>query len=138
MEKRPMQEGEETAVVALWDAAGLIRPWNDPLTDICFARNAANAEILVGLEDGALVASVLVGHDGHRGAVYFVSSDPDKRGCGYGRAIMQAAEDWLVARGVWKLNLMIRVENETVHGFYKSWGYRDEQRFVMSKRLSSH
>jgi hypothetical protein len=35
--------------------------------------------VLLGRNDGALVASVLVGHDGHRGWVYYVTVDPDHR-----------------------------------------------------------
>ena len=39
--------------------------------------------VLVGRDDGALVASVLVGHDGHRGWVYYVAVDPDRRSKGF-------------------------------------------------------
>ena len=52
--------------------------------------------------------SRMVGHDGHRGWVYYVASDPEHRYKGYGRAIMDAAEDWLRARGIEKLQLMVR------------------------------
>ena len=47
----------------------------------------------------------MVGHDGHRGWVYYVATDPDRRAKGYGRAIMNAAEDWLRAAGIAKLQL---------------------------------
>ena len=47
----------------------------------------------------------MVGHDGHRGWVYYVAVDPDHRYKGYGRAIMNAAEDWLRQRGIQKLQL---------------------------------
>ena len=30
---RPFAESDEDAVVALWGAAGLTRPWNDPRKD---------------------------------------------------------------------------------------------------------
>ena len=48
--------------------------------DIAFARGKASSEVLVGLADGRIVASAMVGHDGHRGAMYYVSVDPDQRG----------------------------------------------------------
>ena len=44
--------------------------------------------MLVGRDGGAIVATAMVGHDGHRGWVYYVAVDPDHRGKGYGRAIM--------------------------------------------------
>ena len=67
--------------------------------------------MLIGRDGGAIVASVLVGHDGHRGWVYYVTVDPDAAIKGYGRAIMDAAEDWLRARGILKLQLMVRKDN---------------------------
>src|SRR6476659_7616516 len=82
--------------------------WNDPAGDIALARKETNATVLLGRNDGALVASVLVGHDGHRGWVYYVTVDPDHRFKGYGRVIMTAAENWLRARGIAKLQLMVR------------------------------
>ena len=46
---RPMADGEEAAVIALWHACGLTRPWNDPAADLAFARGKANSDVLVGL-----------------------------------------------------------------------------------------
>ena len=50
----------------------------------------------------------MVGHDGHRGWVYYVAVDPDLQGKDFGRTIMAAAEDWLRAQGVEKVMLMVR------------------------------
>lgn len=127
--------GEVEAVVALWECCGLIRPWNDPRADIAFASTQTNAAVLVGRAGGAIAASAMVGHDGHRGAVYYVAVDPAARGRGYGRSTMAAAEAWLAARGVWKLNLMVRPDNAGVIQFYKALGYITEERVNLSKRL---
>jgi ribosomal protein S18 acetylase RimI-like enzyme len=120
---RPLADGEEHDVIALWTACGLTRPWNDPMTDIAFARGKATSDVLVGLRDGRIVASVMVGHDGHRGTMYYVGVDPALRNGGYGRAMVDAAEAWLKARGVWKANLLVRKGNERVLGFYDQLGY---------------
>ena len=120
---RPLADGEEEAVIALWNACGLTRPWNNPAEDLAFARGKPNSEVLVGLVDGRIVASAMVGHDGHRGTMYYVSVAPDHRGHGYGRQMVGAAEDWLKARGVWKANLLVRKENPAVLGFYEELGY---------------
>ena len=85
--------------------------------------------------DGALVASVLVGHDGHRGWVYYVTADPEHRFKGFGRAIMSAAEDWLRARGILKLQLMVRKDNTKVHAFYRSIGYYNQETVTFAKWL---
>lgn len=120
---RPIADGEEAVVIALWEACGLTRPWNDAAADIAFARGKASSEVLVGLGEDRIVASAMVGHDGHRGAMYYVSVDPDRRGRGFGRQIVDAAEGWLKERGVWKVNLLVRTGNEAVLGFYRQRGY---------------
>jgi ribosomal protein S18 acetylase RimI-like enzyme len=120
---RPMAEGEAAAVIALWQACGLTRPWNDPAADLAFARGKPNSDVLVGLSEGRIVASAMVGHDGHRGTMYYVSVDPARRGLGLGTELVAAAEAWLRARGVWKVNLLVRTGNEQVLGFYAEQGY---------------
>ena len=121
------------AVVALWKACSLTRPWNAPEADIAFARSNDNATVLVGRKAGVIVASAMVGHDGHRGTVYYVAVAPERQGQGLGRAIMEAAEGWLRARGVWKLNLMVRAENEQATRFYEALGYAVEERLNLAK-----
>ncbi|KAB7739938.1 GNAT family acetyltransferase [Parvibaculum sedimenti] len=132
---RPARDGDVPALVLLWDACGLTRPWNDAPTDIAFARRGPNSDVLVAECEGKLLAAVIVGHDGHRGCVYYVSADPEHRGQGLGRLIMEAAEAWLVNRGVWKLNLQVRKSNLPVIDFYKSLGYGEDETVPLSKRL---
>ncbi len=123
------------AIIALWQRCGLTRPWNDPAADIALARQGDNATILVGRAHGTIAASVMVGHDGHRGWVYYVSVDPDHRGRDHGRAIMAAAEDWLRTRGVAKLMLMVRGDNISVQAFYRTLDYAVQDSVVFSKWL---
>jgi len=134
-EVRPARDGDTEALVALWEACGLTRPWNDAREDIAFARGGPASDVLVAVREGRIVASAMVGHDGHRGAVYYVTADPARRGQGLGRLIMDAAEAWLRARGVWKLNLMVRRGNEGAMGFYAGLGYGQDEVVAMSKRL---
>ena len=131
----PIVEADVDAVIALWQRCGLTRPWNDPASDIAFARRGDNATILTGRVSGALVATAMVGHDGHRGWVYYVATDPNRRKKGYGRAIMGAAEDWLREAGIEKLQLMVRPDNTKVQGFYQSIGYGEQQRIIYAKWL---
>ncbi len=120
---RPLQQGEEETVIALWEACGLTRPWNDPRRDLDFARGKTASTVLVGRLDGRLVASVMVGHDGHRGALYYLSVEPGQQGRGFGRAMLRSAEAWLLNKGVWKLNLAVRTGNDGVAAFYDRLGY---------------
>ncbi len=130
-----IEDGDIPEVIALWQRCGSTRPWNDPAADIALARKEANATVLLGRNNGVLVASVLVGHDGHRGWVYYVTVDPEHRFKGFGRMIMSAAEDWLRARGIEKMQLMVREDNTKVHAFYQSLGYFEQERVVFAKWL---
>ena len=68
---REMRDDEREAVAALWESCGLTRPWNDPAADIALALAGPASTLLVGEVAGdapaGLAASVMVGHDGHRG-----------------------------------------------------------------------
>jgi ribosomal protein S18 acetylase RimI-like enzyme len=128
-------DADVATVIALWQACGLTRPWNDPSADIALARRQSNSTILIGRADDAIVATVMVGYDGHRGWVYYVATDPDRRAKGYGRAIMNAAEDWLRAAGIAKLQLLVRRDNAKAGAFYQSIGYAEAQTIVFAKWL---
>jgi ribosomal protein S18 acetylase RimI-like enzyme len=131
----PIEDGDVAAVVALWQRCGLTRPWNDPAADIALARRAANSTVLVGRDGGAIIATVMVGHDGHRGWVYYVATDPDHRGKGLGRAIMNDAEEWLRQAGIAKMQLMVRSDNTRVQAFYESIGYDEQEGILYAKWL---
>jgi ribosomal protein S18 acetylase RimI-like enzyme len=126
-------DADVPAVIALWQRCGLTRPWNDPASDIALARRNPNATVLVGREGAAIVATTMVGHDGHRGWVYYVAVDPDRRNKGFGRAMMDAAEAWLRAAGVPKLQLLVRRENLKAGAFYQSIGYEEADTIVFAK-----
>jgi ribosomal protein S18 acetylase RimI-like enzyme len=130
-----LSPSEFDAAVALWHDAGLTRPWNDPHDDLRRAVAGASSTILAGREGDTLVATAMVGHDGHRGWVYYVAVRPDRRGRGHGRAMMRACETWLAARDVPKIALMVRPENDAVMAFYSALGYGRDDVVVMSKRL---
>jgi ribosomal protein S18 acetylase RimI-like enzyme len=131
----PIADADVADVIALWQACDLTRPWNDPAADIALARRGPNSAILIGRDGDAMIASALVGHDGHRGWVYYVAVDPARRGKGFGRAIMNAAEDWLRARNIEKLQLMVRGDNTRVQAFYGSLGYLEQERVLFAKWL---
>jgi ribosomal protein S18 acetylase RimI-like enzyme len=130
-----IEDADVTAVVTLWERCGLTRPWNDPVADIALARRGPNSTLLLGREDERIVASAMVGHDGHRGWVYYVATDPDRRGQGLGRAIMNAAEDWLREAGIAKLQLLVRQDNARASAFYETIGYDEAAVTVLAKWL---
>nr|WP_294813130.1 GNAT family acetyltransferase [uncultured Sphingomonas sp.] len=135
---RPLIEAasadDKAAVVALWHACGLTRPWNDPKADFALAQGGAASTVLVAREEG-VAGSVMVGFDGHRGWVYYLAVSPEQRRTGLGRALMAAAEDWLRDRGAPKLQLMVREDNAAALDFYEALGLERQKVAVLGRFL---
>ena len=83
--------------------------------------------------DGNVVGTVLGGYDGHRGWVYRLAVDPQRRLRGIGAALMGHLERVLAERGCSKVNLQIHGRNAGVAAFYEQIGYRVEDRVSMGK-----
>jgi len=135
MEIAPLPTTMLDDAVRLWHDAGVTRPWNDPHEDLRRALHGPTSTVLAALDDDVLVATAMVGHDGHRGWVYYLAVRADGRGRGHGRAMMRACEAWLAERGVPKLNLMIRSDNAAVREFYAAIGYGVDDVTCVSRRL---
>jgi hypothetical protein len=82
MKIREFGDGDLTAVIALWQACDLTRPWNSPERDIEFCRRSGHAALFVAESEGRIVGSVMAGNDGHRGWIYYVAIDPARRAMG--------------------------------------------------------
>jgi ribosomal protein S18 acetylase RimI-like enzyme len=129
------EDADVPSIIALWERCELTRPWNEPHADIVRARGKTNSEVLVGRDGNAIVATVMVGHDGHRGYFYYVAVNPDQRMKGYGRAIIVAAENWLRECGIEKLQLMVRPGNTHAQAFYETIDYEEQERVIYAKWL---
>lgn len=125
-------------VIALWGRCGLTRPWNDPVKDFDRALSADNAVIFLVEGKTQAIGTIMAGEDGHRGWVYYLGVDPDARRGGLGRQLMQAAEDWILARNIPKSQLMVRTDNDDAIGFYKALGYDVQQVVTLGRRLIDH
>lgn len=135
MQIRSFRPSDEGAVIALWQACGLTRPWNDPGRDIARKLTVQPELFLVGEIDGAIVASAMAGYDGHRGWVNYLGVAPAWRGRGFARALMGRVEAELLALGCPKLNLQVRADNVAALGFYTALGYGQDAAVSLGKRL---
>lgn len=132
---RPYRPADEAAVIALWQACGLTRPWNDPALDIARKLAVQPELFLVGEREGEIVASVMAGYEGHRGWVNYLGVAPAWRGRGLARALMLQVEQALLARGCPKINLQVRADNADALGFYAAIGYGQDAVLSLGKRL---
>ncbi len=132
---RPLQDRDVEPTVELWRRCGLVRPQNDPYQDIALARGKTTSDILVGIRETAVLAAILVGHDGHHGIFHYVAVAPEYRRCGYGKETIRAGEHWLRRRGVQNVNLLVRTDSAAVGRFYEQLGYTVDPVFSMGRRI---
>jgi ribosomal protein S18 acetylase RimI-like enzyme len=136
MKIRSFQPADEAGVIALWQACGLTRPWNDPHRDIRRKLGEQPELFLVATgDDGTLLGSAMVGFDGHRGWVYYLAVSPGHRRMAIGRALMHEAERLLIERGCPKINLPVRSSNAEVVAFYRKLGYTQDDVISLGRRL---
>ena len=135
MEIRELTAADRTPAASLWEDTGLTRPWNDPESDFDRALAGPSSAVFGAFDNVDLAATVMVGHDGHRGWVYYLAVCPTRRRNGLGRRMMSTAETWLHSKGVVKLNLMVRHSNQEALGFYERLGYADAEVTVLSRWL---
>lgn len=132
---RPFASADTEAVVALWQACGLVRPQNDPRKDIARKLKVNPEWFLVAERAGQIVGVVMAGYEGHRGWINYLGVAPALRRSGLGRRLMDEAEQRLRAAGCPKINLQVRPDNRDVIAFYESIGFAVEGAVSLGKRL---
>ena len=132
---RPFKEGDEEALVSLWNMCKLTVPWNSPYKDIARKLKVQAQLFLVGYLEDKLIASVMAGYDGHRGWINYFAVHPDFQARGYGRQLMDNVENGLRELGYPKINLQIREGNDKVLSYYQKYGFVKEKRINMGKRI---
>ncbi|MCH6259288.1 GNAT family acetyltransferase [Puniceicoccaceae bacterium K14] len=135
MNIRPYQDSDELAVVQLWIDCGLVAPQNNPIRDIQ-RKSRVNPEwFLVGVENEEVVASCMVGYEGHRGWINYLAVAPIKQRNGYAKTLVKEAENLLRSTGCPKINLQVRSSNSKVIAFYERIGFSVDNVTSLGKRL---
>jgi ribosomal protein S18 acetylase RimI-like enzyme len=134
---RPFQMEDDQAVISIWQACDLLRPWNNPHKDIARKLKVRPDLFLVGELNGRVIATVMAGYDGHRGWLYYLGVLPEYQKSGYGRVIVGEAERLLRLAGCPKINLQVRSSNQQVIEFYRRLGFSLDDVSSMGKRLEA-
>jgi len=136
VEIRPYRETDVPAVLALWREVFPNAPaHNVPSDDIRRKLRVQRELFLVAVEGDALVGVAMAGYDGHRGGVYYLAVDPQRRRQGIGSALMRHAETAMAELGCPKVNIMVRTSNADVLPFYERLGYEGQDIITVGKRL---
>ena len=137
LEIRAFEEGEHRAkVVDLWVGVfGYQDARNDPALVIDKKVAVRDGLFLVATDGDQVLGTVMAGYDGHRGWIYSLAVEPERRREGIGSRLLEGAEAELRALGCVKINLQILGDDEVVKGFYRRNGYNVEDRTSMGKEI---
>ena len=113
----------------------MLVPQNDPVEDIKKKLEFQPQLFFVGLLDGRVIGSIMVGYEGHRGWINFLAVAPENQRQGYGRKLVQKAVDELKRMGCLKVNLQVRRSNLSVIEFYKRFGFKEDDVICLGMRL---
>ena len=131
---RPYRPADEAAVIALWHECDLVR-WSDPKKDIARKMKVNPEWFLVGEIGGRVIATCMVGYEGHRAWINLLGVATAHQRGGHGKALLAEAERLMRAAGCAKINLMVRTSNTDVIAFYERLGFKRDDVVGMGKRL---
>ena len=132
---RDFMADDTESVVGLWHACGLTRPWNDPHKDIARKLTDRNGAFWVVEDAGDIIATVMIGYDGHRGTINYLAVTPAAQEQGIGGELMRRAEAYLIDLGCPKVSFCVRKDNLPVLSFYDRLGYEIDDVHFLGKRL---
>ncbi len=133
---RSIEPEDHDVVTGIWEACfPHRRDYSQPAADLRRKLAHESDMLLVGTLDSQVVATVMIGYDGHRGWIYYLAVHASHRRRGLGRKMLVAAESRLKLLGCTKVNLQVLGENTQVVAFYERLGFAVEQRISLGKRL---
>jgi ribosomal protein S18 acetylase RimI-like enzyme len=112
------------AVLGLWDRArSQVATTEDTEEVIARLLDRDPEALLVAESDGRVVGTLVAAYDGWRGYFHRLVVDPDVRGGGVGRALVEAGEERLRALGAPRVNALVGRRDERAHAFWEALGY---------------
>jgi ribosomal protein S18 acetylase RimI-like enzyme len=88
----------------------------------------AKGKFLVMEDSAGLAGCVYVELHGDRGYIGLLSVDPQRQGSGFGRKLMEAAEEYLRGAGCSVAELRVVSARTPLPGFYRHLGYTETHR----------
>ncbi|GAA4596081.1 ribosomal protein S18 acetylase RimI-like enzyme [Actinoplanes octamycinicus] len=124
---RAAEPADLPAVLAFWQVAAENDSRPVDTVEAAEALVARDPEALIlAVDDGAVVGTVIAGWDGWRCHLYRLAVAPDRRRAGIGGLLIAAAEDRLRALGGTRADAMVLDANERAHGIWAARGYRPQ------------
>ncbi len=132
---RKYEEKDESQVISLWKQCNLIVPQNNPHEDIKKKIEFQPNLFFIGAVNDKVIASIMVGYEGHRGWINYMAVLPEYQSKGFGRQLVDKAMTELRKLGCLKVNLQVRENNKEVIEFYENLGFSNDRVVSLGKHL---
>ncbi len=128
--------GDFDAVIALWQAAGIILSRSDTQTGLAQKlERDPDLFFIMTDADNQIIGCVMGTFDGRRGWINHLAIDPKRQGEGLGKLMIRQLEDRFRKAGCEKVNLLIEPTNSAVQAFYERIDYTEDKLIFMEKWL---
>lgn len=138
MKIRKYQPEDRGKLISLWHNIFPNDPPHNEPSSVIDAKLAVDDLILIAEIEVEIVGACIVGYDGHRGWLYAVGVSSKFRRNGIGGTLVKSALEELKSIGCVKVNLQIRPTNTEVASFYKSMGFKVEDRLSMGALIEKN
>jgi ribosomal protein S18 acetylase RimI-like enzyme len=134
---RPATHDDVDAVLEFWLDATAEPSSTDDAGGIAGLLARAQGSLIVAIDDGVLVGSVIAGWDGWRGTIYRLAVAPAARRQGIATSLVSAAEERLRAQGARRMHLIVSIAGgEGAAAFWNAAGYEPTDQVRMVKDLT--
>jgi ribosomal protein S18 acetylase RimI-like enzyme len=131
---RSCHDTEASDVLALWQRADAEPTHTDDVESILALLRLDHEALIVAVDQGEIVGSVIGAWDGWRGSIYRLVVDAEYRRKGLGRLLLAEAERRLHAKGARRLAAIVVQTDLRAAGFWRNSGWEEQLarlRFVM-------
>ncbi len=133
---RPAVADDIAAVLAFWAEATAEPSTTDDAAGLEGLLTHAPGALILAVDEGAIVGSVIAGWDGWRGTVYRLAVAPAVRRQGIATRLVDEAERQLRAHGVRRMHLIVsRAGGAAAEDFWMSARYEPTDQLRMVKDL---
>jgi len=111
------------ALLDLWRRAGAAPSVTDTVHDVARVVASPAASVLVAVDGGTVIGSVIAAFDGWRGNFYRLAVDPARRRSGIARQLVDAGEGRLRALGVRRASALVEGHRPIAQAFWSASGF---------------